>query len=144
MESLMLLTENRNGDIKGRACADGRKHRFTIKKEDVDSPTIATESAFITLAVDKDEGRYVATFDTLGAYLHTETDEDGIMCLEGALAELVVKVAPKILKNVCHNGQQGKTASIRSNTKGVVWNNTQKTTVLQEYFEGSWFIWVLD
>ena len=92
----MLLTEKRNGDIKGRACADGRKQRFTIKKEDADSPTVATESAFITVSVDKDEGRYVTTFDTLGAYLHTEIDEDVIMFMEGALDELMVKVALKI------------------------------------------------
>jgi hypothetical protein len=32
--SLMFLTEKRNGDIKGRACADGRKQREDFSKQD--------------------------------------------------------------------------------------------------------------
>ena len=56
------------------------------KNEDAASPIVATESVFITAAVDAHEIRYVAIFDILGAYLRTETDEDAIMYLEGEIA----------------------------------------------------------
>ena len=67
MESLMLLKENRNGDIKGRACMEDRKNRETIKKEDADSHTVSTESVFINAAVDAHKVQDVATFDIPGA-----------------------------------------------------------------------------
>ena len=35
-------------------------------------------------------------FDIPGAYLHTETDKEVSMLLEGQLADIMVKVAPKI------------------------------------------------
>lgn len=50
--SLMFLKEKRNGDIKGRACADGRPQREEFEKADATSPTIATESIFLTGLVD--------------------------------------------------------------------------------------------
>ena len=71
MESLMLLKENRNGDIKGRACMEDRKNRETIKKEDADSHTVATDPVFITAEVDTHEDWDVETLDTPGEYLHT-------------------------------------------------------------------------
>ena len=65
---------------------DVRKNQKKIKKEDAASPTVATESVFITAAVDIYEVRYVATFDILGAYLNTEKDEDAIIYLGEAIA----------------------------------------------------------
>ena len=50
--SLMLPNDNLNGDIYGRACVEVRKHRDKIKNEDTASPTVATESVFITASVD--------------------------------------------------------------------------------------------
>ena len=78
----MFLKEKKNCDIKGRACVNRRKYQETIKKEDVSSHKVTTESVFITHTVDAPEGRDMAKFDTPGAYLHTETDEDVIMFLE--------------------------------------------------------------
>jgi hypothetical protein len=104
----MFLKEKRNGEIKGRACADGRKQRKTINKEDAASPTMATESVFITAAIEAHEGRHVTIFDILGAYMHTETDEDIIMVLEGRLAELMVKVAPNIYQKYITTNSKGK------------------------------------
>ena len=66
------------------------------KKEDMASPKVSKDSVFIPAAVDTHECWDVATFDILGGYLHTETYEDVIIFLEGALAYLMVKVTPKI------------------------------------------------
>ena len=53
---------------------------------------------FISAAVDAHEGQDVATFDIPGAYLHIETDKDVIIFLEGALSEIMGKVALKIYR----------------------------------------------
>ena len=42
------------------------------------------------------EKKKMATIDIPRAFLHTETDEDVIMTLVGPLAELMVKIDPKI------------------------------------------------
>jgi predicted transcriptional regulator len=41
LESLMFLKEKRDGTIKGRTCADGRKQREGSTKSDATSPTLA-------------------------------------------------------------------------------------------------------
>ena len=45
---LMFLKRKRGGKIKGRGCADGRPQRLYIPREDAMSPTVATESVFLT------------------------------------------------------------------------------------------------
>ena len=45
---LMFLKENRNEDIKGRGCANGRSQRLYKSKSETRSPTAAIESIFIT------------------------------------------------------------------------------------------------
>ena len=52
LESFMFLKEKRDGKIKGRTCADGRKQRETSEKQDVTSPTVALESVLLTSTVD--------------------------------------------------------------------------------------------
>ena len=71
-EALNLITmikQKRCGKIKGRACADGRKERRYITKEESSSPTIHLESLMLSLLFDAFEGRSVATADITGAYL---------------------------------------------------------------------------
>jgi hypothetical protein len=96
--SLMFLKEKRNGDIKGRTCADGRKQREDFNREDATSPTVATESIFLTALIEALEGRDVACFDIPGAFLHAESDEEVIMMLKGRLAELMVMVDPSLYR----------------------------------------------
>ena len=96
--SLMFLKEKDTGEIKGRACANGSVQRKYIKKEDAASPTASTEALFICAAVTALEERAVAILDLPGAFLHADIDEDVIMSLEGPLAELMVKVDPKLYR----------------------------------------------
>jgi hypothetical protein len=90
----MFLKEKRDGSIKGRACADGRKQREESTKSDATSPTVALESVLITATIDAHEGRKVAIVDVPGEYLTADMDEKVFMCLRGCLAELMVKTAP--------------------------------------------------
>ena len=43
----MFLKEKINGNVKGRACANGSKKRTYINKEDATSPTSFTEAVFL-------------------------------------------------------------------------------------------------
>ena len=63
---------------------------------------------FITAAVDAHEDFYVAIFDIPGEYLHTEIGKDLPTFLEGALSEIMVKVAPKIYEKYVIMISKGK------------------------------------
>ena len=108
INQLMFITEKRCGKIKARSCADGRKQREYIKKEDASSPTVSLEAIMLTMAIEAAEGREVATIDIPGAFLHTDIDEDVVMQLKGKLAELMVQVDPKLYRKyiVTENGHK--------------------------------------
>jgi hypothetical protein len=53
---LMFLKRKRCGKVKGRGCANGRKQRAYTAREDAASPTVATESVFLTTVIDALEG----------------------------------------------------------------------------------------
>ena len=109
LSTLIFLKEKRlTGDIKGRTCVNGAPQREYIKKEDAASPTVATDSVFITGAIDAHERRNVATCDLPGAFLHTVTDEYVIVVLRGELAELMVKVDPSIYRKYISHDKNGK------------------------------------
>ena len=93
---LMFLKQKRNGTIKGRGCADGRRQRVFTAKEEASSPTVATESVFLSCTVDAMERRDVGIVDIPNAFLQGEMDEDDVvyMRLDGTLADLLVKLDP--------------------------------------------------
>lgn len=95
---LMYLKRKRCGRIKARGCADGRKQRLYMNKEDASSPTVLLESVKITCAVDAHEGRDVATVDIPGAFLQTsmEGEEPVHIRFEGTMAKLLTKINPKL------------------------------------------------
>ena len=72
---LMFLKKKLCGKIKGRGCADGRKHRAYITKEQSTSPTISTEAVFLMAVVDAWENRKVAVLDVPGAIMQVDMDE---------------------------------------------------------------------
>jgi hypothetical protein len=69
-------------------CTDGRGQRGDWSKQDTTSPTVSTESVFITSVIDAHEGRDVACFDIPGAFLHADSDKDITMILKGRLGEI--------------------------------------------------------
>jgi Reverse transcriptase (RNA-dependent DNA polymerase) len=98
LQYLMFLKEKRDGTIKGRGCADGRKQREYTNKEEASSPTVAIESVFLTSVIDAHEGRDVATVDIPGAFMQADMDDVVHMKLEGTMAELLVKLDPKLYR----------------------------------------------
>ena len=94
---LTLINEKRDGRIKGRVCADGRKQRIYIRKYDVASPTMQLESLMITLLIDAYEGRGVATVDMVGAYLMADMNDT-----------IIVKLTGESLKPICETNEKYK------------------------------------
>ena len=98
--SLIFLKEKRDGTIKGRACADGRKQRETMAKEEASSPTPALEAVLLTAVIEAKEKRDVAVMDIPNAFVQTdmEGEEKVVMKIRGQLAELLVRTDPKIYR----------------------------------------------
>ena len=94
LESLIFMTEKRNGDIKARKVADGSKQRTYdgYNKSGGLLPTVVTESIFITGVVDAKEIRNVAVQDIVNAFLQADNDETMNMVLRGKLAEMMVRI----------------------------------------------------
>jgi len=95
---LMFLKKKRCGKIKGQGCADGRKQREYLNKEDVSSPTVSIEAVLLSCVIDAQEGRDIATVDIPGAFMQADPDELLHMKLEGQMAELLVKLDPKLYR----------------------------------------------
>ena len=108
LASLIFLTEKRNGDIKARACANGKPQREHIAKEETASPTVTTEANFALAAIAAHERRHVGTMDLPGAFLHADNDSFVIMKMTGKLAELMVKTAPNIYRKYIIEDSTGK------------------------------------
>jgi hypothetical protein len=68
MESLIFLTEKRDGRVKARACANGST------KEDTTSPTELTESILITAMIDAREKHDIMTADIPNVFIQTNID----------------------------------------------------------------------
>ena len=75
MESLLFITEKRDGRIKARTCANGSIQREYIEREDAASPTAMTESILLTGTIDAKQGRDVMTADIPNAFVQIKIDE---------------------------------------------------------------------
>jgi hypothetical protein len=110
MESLIFLTEKRDGRIKGRTCANGSTQRGYINKEDAASPTAMTESILLTGTIDAEEKRDVMTADIPNAFVQTDMEPIGnervMMKIKGPLVDMLVALDPELYSDyvVMENG----------------------------------------
>ena len=97
LESLIFLTQKRDGSSKARTCVNGSPQCLWMNKEEAASPTILLESVLLTCVIDAREDREVATVDIPNAFVQTDMEgERVVMKMRGKLAELLVQVAPEI------------------------------------------------
>src|SRR5210317_575036 len=111
LESIILLKQKRDGTIKGRNCADGRKQREFTSKEAAASPTVKFESVFLTSVIEAHEGRDVATIDIPNDFIQTKIENEAekvVIKMRGKLAEYLVLIATQIYKPyiVFENGKK--------------------------------------
>ena len=118
MESLIFLTEKRDGKIKARTCANGSTQREYTPKEDAEIPTAATDSILLTGVLDAQQQRDVMTLDVPNAFVQTtvpqeENDEKIIMKIRGALVNLLVEISPETYKDYLIQEGKGKVLYVR-------------------------------
>ncbi len=107
LSSLLFLKEKRTEKIKGRACINGAPQRAYIPKEEAASPTVSTESTFITAAIAANKHRVVRYYDIPSAFMNTNVDEDVLMVLKGELAEMMVQIAPQVYRKYVKVDRKG-------------------------------------
>ena len=89
---LMFLKRKRCGKIKGRRCADGRKQRAYIAKEDSTAPTVSTEAVVLTAVIDALENRDVAVLDVPGAFMQADIDELVHVRFTGEMVKMLLQI----------------------------------------------------
>jgi len=95
---LIFLKEKKSRAIKARSCANGSVEREHVTKEETAAPTVGLDSVFITSTIDAKESRKVMTIDIPGAFLHADNEDYEITKTVGTLAELMVKMNPKMCR----------------------------------------------
>jgi hypothetical protein len=103
MESLIFLVEKSDKRIKARTCANGSVQRKFMNKDEASSPTVATESIFLTSIIDAKENRDVMNSDIPNAFVQTSAGltKDGeriIMKIRDPVADMLVDLDPNIYK----------------------------------------------
>ena len=105
----MFLKQKRCGKIKGRGCADGRKQRLYMNRDQVSAPTVATESLLLTFLIDAMERREVVTVDIPGAFMQSDLEgEDMHMKLEGGMVQILERIDPNLYSKY-KKSENGKT-----------------------------------
>jgi len=69
MVALMLLTEKRDGTIKGRMVYNGKPTREWLSRENAASPTTSLESLLLAAMIDAHEERDVMTADVPNTFI---------------------------------------------------------------------------
>jgi len=103
MESLIFLTEKRDGRIKARTVANGSVQRKWMEREDTASPTTALESVLLSATIDAKEGRDVATVDIPNAFIQTEIPQEKgkeriVLKIRGQLVDILEQIDPGTYK----------------------------------------------
>ena len=114
--AICMLTEKRDGSIKGRMVYNGKPTREWLSREESASPTASLEGIFITGVIDAKEERDVMSADIPNAFIQAmvppkkteEGEERVVMRVTGPLVDVLVKIAPEIYAKhvVVENGKR--------------------------------------
>ena len=97
---LMFLKHKCCGKIKGHGCANSRKQRAYIAKEDSTAPTVSTEAVFLTAVIDALENRDVAVLDVLGAFMQADIDELVHVRFTGEMVNMLLQMTRRCMKTM--------------------------------------------
>ena len=87
LESLLFITEKKDGRIKSRKYAMGNKQRTFdgYDKSTSSSPTATTKGLILSTASDAHEGQDIAIVNVGTAFLHADNDKEFLMKRRGKL-----------------------------------------------------------
>ena len=77
-------------------------------KTETSSPTVSLEAMMLSCAIDAKEGRHVAVTDIPVAFLHADMEQDIHMLLKGTIAELIVKLEPRLYRKYIWRNKNDK------------------------------------
>ena len=102
MNSLIFVTEKRDGTIKARACANGSTQWSYIDKQDATSPKVTTEALMTTAVIDAKQNREVITLDISNTVEQTpvpKSNKKVIIRITGLLVDYLVNLFLTKYKN---------------------------------------------
>ena len=104
MEGLMFVTEKRSGEMKGRLAYNGKPTRAWVGHEEKSSPTAATESILLTIAIDALQKRDIISIDIPNAFIQAknprkEVGKRVIMKVRGRLVDWLIELSPADYKD---------------------------------------------
>ncbi len=126
----MFLTEKQTGEVKARACANGSVQREHVAKEEAAAPTVSSEAIFIQGTIFAHENHDVATCNIPGSFLQADNPDWVLMRLDGIIAELMVKVAPKKLSQIHYRQCKRQIGSLRPIGESCLWHDEECTSIL--------------
>ena len=94
----MFLKENHDGGINARRCTVRKSQRDYTMKAETSLPTVSLEAMILSCTIDGKEGRYIAVTNIPGAFLLANMEQDVQMLLDGTIAELIVKLEPRLYR----------------------------------------------
>ena len=110
--------KKRCGTIKGQGCANERKQRVYINKQDASALTVATESLLLTCLTNASKNRDVAIVDVPRAFMQLDMKgPDTHLQLEGRMVSILAKIDKKLYKKYI----------VEENRKQVMYVKLKKT-----------------
>jgi hypothetical protein len=94
LRAITVIKEKQCGKIKGRTVADGRSQCSLYEPQHTASPTVKTESLFLSCVINAIKGRDVATANIPGAFLQADMEEDVTVVFEGSEVDLLIGIDP--------------------------------------------------
>lgn len=86
-----------------------------MTKEDTISPIVATKALMLRCAIDVRGKRDVATIDIHGVFIHVDMEGEVDMKLERAMADMCVKLDPKLYKQYIRRVRRKSVIYVRLN-----------------------------
>ena len=100
IESLIFITEKRDGHIKARTCGNGSKQCQWMTKADTSSPTVSMQSVLITFAIEVHKNQEVAIIDIPNAVVQMPHEGETVfMKVQGELANILLETCPELYKD---------------------------------------------
>ena len=113
LEAVTVMLRKRSGKVKSRTCADGRKQKLWLSKEEVASPTVATEAVILTSLVDAQERRHVVTADVPNAFIQADIqtqpgDPRTVLVLRGVLVDMLLRIDQQLYERFVETKPGGR------------------------------------
>ena len=98
MESIIFLSEKRDGTSKGRIRSNGSTQISRVSREKASIPMVTTDSALITRVKDSKQEKDIMSKEISNAFSQTKVlqgDERIIMKIRGVLVDTLLDVFPE-------------------------------------------------